>query len=148
MRTPLAQPSALSGTLSRAAAAFFRDLRRAIRSVTTKSVFSLRIFSLLHFATDGPLQERDPFGSIPHIFFLAILGFPMKLFMHVVKLFVGDVGIDLGGGNAGVAQHDLDGADVRAVAEQVGGEAVADDVRGDFLGNAGLDGVKFYNPFY
>ena len=37
---------------------------------------------------------------------------------------VGDVGVDLGGGDVGMAEHGLDGAEVGAVHEEVGGEGV------------------------
>ncbi len=39
-----------------------------------------------------------------------------------------DVGVDLSGRDVGVAEHHLDRAQVGAVLEQVGGEAVAQDV--------------------
>lgn len=35
--------------------------------------------------------------------------------MDFAKVLVGDVGVDLGGANVGVAEHRLDGADVGAV---------------------------------
>ncbi len=40
-------------------------------------------------------------------------------------MLVGDVGVNLGGGNVGVAEHGLNGADIGAIHEEVGGEAVA-----------------------
>ena len=40
----------------------------------------------------------------------------------------GDVGVDLGGGDVGMAQQHLHGAQVGAVVEQVGGEGVAQGV--------------------
>jgi len=39
----------------------------------------------------------------------------VKIFVYITQMLVGDVGVDLRGGNAGVAEHYLDGADVRAV---------------------------------
>ena len=50
----------------------------------------------------------------------------------------GDVGVDLGGAEAGVAEEGLDAAEVGAVVEEVGGEAVAEFVRGDVDGEAGV----------
>ncbi len=38
---------------------------------------------------------------------------------------VGDVGVNLGGGNVGVTKHRLNGADVSAIHEKVGGERMA-----------------------
>ena len=60
----------------------------------------------------------------------------------------GHVRVDLGGGEIGVAEHLLDGAQVGASLEQVGGERVPEGVGGDVVGQAGLprvaldDGVK------
>lgn len=50
----------------------------------------------------------------------------------------GDVGVDLGGAEAGVAEEGLDAAEVGAVVEEVGGEAVSELVRGDVDGEAGV----------
>ena len=52
-----------------------------------------------------------------------------------------DVGVDLGGGDVGVAEHFLDDAEVGAVVEEVGGEAVAELVGMDFLGEASSGGA-------
>ena len=46
----------------------------------------------------------------------------MEFFVYVSKALVGDVGIDLGGGDAGVSQQGLDRTDVSAVLKQVCGE--------------------------
>ena len=42
--------------------------------------------------------------------------------MGFAEVLVGDVGVDLGGADVGVAEHALDGAEVGTVHEQVGGE--------------------------
>lgn len=60
---------------------------------------------------------------------------------------VGDVGVDLGGGDVGVAEHGLDGAEVGAVHEEVGGEAVAEGVGGDVLCDASFAGVFLDDTF-
>ena len=52
-----------------------------------------------------------------------------------------DVGVDLGGGDVGVAEHFLDDPEVGAVVEEVGGEAVAELVGMDFLGEASSGGA-------
>jgi hypothetical protein len=41
----------------------------------------------------------------------------------------GEVGVDLGGGDVGVAEEELDGAEVGAVLDHVGGATVAEGVR-------------------
>ena len=48
-----------------------------------------------------------------------------------------DVGVDLGGGDVGVAQDFLYGAEVGAALEEVGAEAVSEGVRGEAAGDAG-----------
>ena len=58
-------------------------------------------------------------------------------------MLVGDVGVDLSGGDIGVAEESLDTAEVGAVGEEIGGENMADDVRGDFFRYAGFDGIVF-----
>ena len=65
--------------------------------------------------------------------------------MDFAKVLVGDVGVDLGGGNVGVAEHGLNGAEIGAVHEEVGGEGVTEGVRGDVLGDAGGAGATFDN---
>ena len=52
-----------------------------------------------------------------------------------------DVGVELGGGDVGVAEHFLDDAEVGAVVEEVGGEAMAELVGMDFLGEASGGGA-------
>ena len=66
----------------------------------------------------------------------------MKLFMYVSELRVGDVGVDLGGRDRRMAQEGLDGTDIGSVAEQIGGERVAQGVRGNiFAHDAGFGGI-------
>ena len=57
--------------------------------------------------------------------------------MNFAEAVAGDVGVDFGGGDAGVAEEFLDDAEVRAVLEQMRGEAVSEHVRGDVARNAG-----------
>ena len=71
----------------------------------------------------------------------------MKIFVNIAELFVRHMGVDLGGGDVGVAEEGLDGADVGAVGKQVGGETVADDMGSHFFGNSGFDGVMFDDSF-
>jgi hypothetical protein len=59
---------------------------------------------------------------------------------------VENVGVDHGGRDILVAQQFLDGADVVAVLEQVGGEAVAKDVWDDGLGDVGSSGGLAHGP--
>src|SRR5437016_4763958 len=55
---------------------------------------------------------------------------------HRLEAFAVDVGIDLRGRDVGVAEHRLDGAQIRTALEQVGGETVPQRVRIDALWNA------------
>ena len=48
--------------------------------------------------------------------------------MDFFEMLVGDVGVDLGGGDVGVAKQSLDGTEIGAVHEQVSGEAVTEGV--------------------
>ena len=59
----------------------------------------------------------------------------------LVEAFGGDVGVDFGGAGAFVAEKGLDVAEVGAVFQKVGGEAVAEGVDGDaFFDAGGFDG--------
>ena len=51
------------------------------------------------------------------------------------------MGVNLGGGDIGVAEHGLNRAEVGAVHEKVGGERVAEGVGSDVFGDAGGFGV-------
>ena len=48
----------------------------------------------------------------------------------------GDLGVDGGGGEGGVAEEDLDSFEVHAIFEPVGGDGMADGVWGDFASEA------------
>lgn len=52
-----------------------------------------------------------------------------------------DVGVDFRGEDALVAEHFLDGTQVSAVFNEVGGKRMTERVRGDFLADSGLHGV-------
>ena len=54
-----------------------------------------------------------------------------------------DVGVDLRGGNVGVAKEGLDGTEVGAVHKEVGGKGMAQSVWADMLGDAGHASVFF-----
>ena len=69
--------------------------------------------------------------------------FGLETLVDLSEMWVGDVGVNLGGADVGVAEEGLDGADVGAVHEEVGGEGVAEGVRSDVLGDAGLLRVFF-----
>ena len=67
--------------------------------------------------------------------------------MNFFEMLVGDVGVNLGGRDVGVAEHGLDRAEIGAVHEEVGGEAVAESVGGDMFRNAGFAGVFLDDAF-
>src|SRR5207249_6325944 len=62
----------------------------------------------------------------------------MKLPMHGTQVLAVHVGVELGGGEVGVAQHLLDRPQVSSALEQVRGEAVAQRMRRDTLGEPRL----------
>jgi len=59
------------------------------------------------------------------------------------EAFDADVGVDLSGGDVGVAEHFLDGAEVGTVVEEMGRKGVAEHVRGDILTDVGGSGAAF-----
>ncbi len=66
--------------------------------------------------------------------------------MDLAQMGVGDVRIDLGRVDGGMAEKLLDGANVGAVREQVGGEGVAKRVRRDDARDAGARDVRLQVP--
>ena len=63
--------------------------------------------------------------------------------VNLAKAVTGDVGVDFGGADGGVAEEFLDDAQVGAVLEQVGGEAVPEHVGGDVPFHAGVADAVF-----
>ena len=53
----------------------------------------------------------------------------VELLVNALEAGCLDMGVDLGGGDIGVAEHFLDGAEVGAVLEEVGCEGVTQGVR-------------------
>ena len=51
------------------------------------------------------------------------------------------MGINLGGGNIGMTEKELDGTEICASFQEVGGKGMAQDVRGHLRGNASVQGV-------
>ena len=60
----------------------------------------------------------------------------VKAFVDFAEAVAGNVGVDLGGADVGVAQQFLNNAQVGAMLEEMGGEAVAQHVRSDVACNA------------
>ena len=67
--------------------------------------------------------------------------------MNITEMFVCDVCVNLGGGDVCVAEHDLYGANIGAVTEEIRSKAVADDVGSNFFGNSRGDSIIFYDTF-
>ena len=67
--------------------------------------------------------------STPNLLFRAGVG----VLVGLLDLFEGGVGIDLRGGETGVAEQGLDSADIRTVIEHRGGKSMSQDMRGMFL---------------
>lgn len=61
--------------------------------------------------------------------------------VNVAKTVGGDVGVDFGGGDGGVAEKFLDDAEISAVFEQVSGEAVSEHMRSDVTFDASHAGA-------
>ena len=69
----------------------------------------------------------------------------MIFFVYFAEMFLIDVGVDLGGGNIGVAEHFLDAAQVGAALEQMSAETMAQGVGGYFAGHAGSQSGATYD---
>ena len=65
--------------------------------------------------------------------------------MDLAEVGVGNVGIDLSCGDVGVSEEGLDRAEVGAVHEEVGGERVAEGMRGNMFSDSGGASVFFDN---
>ena len=50
----------------------------------------------------------------------------------------GDMGVDLGGGNVRVTQHNLYGAQISPAFQEMAGKGMTNGVRADVMGNAGF----------
>ena len=70
----------------------------------------------------------------------------VKSFVNLFKMAVGDVGIDLGGTDALMSQHFLDGAEVGSRNQQVSGERMPQGVGADVYGQAAPFSIFGYNP--
>lgn len=71
----------------------------------------------------------------------------MEAFVDFFKMWVGDVSVDLSGADIGVAKHGLDRANVGAVHEEIGSEAMTESVRGNVFSDASSTGVFFDDTF-
>ena len=65
--------------------------------------------------------------------------------MHLSKLFVGDVGVNLRSGDRGVTEEGLDRTDVGAVDQKIGGIGVTQSVGCHFFNDTGLGGIFLDN---
>lgn len=74
-------------------------------------------------------------------------GVGVEFFVDLFEVGVGDVGVNLGSADVGMAEHGLDRAEVGAVHEEVGGEAVTEGVGGDVFRDAGFFGVGLDDTF-
>ena len=69
----------------------------------------------------------------------------MRLVVDILELLFDKLGVDLRGGDVGVAEHFLNGAEVRAVFEQVRRERVAQGVRRNVLFDLRLGLIGLYD---
>jgi hypothetical protein len=74
-----------------------------------------------------------------------LFGAGVGVVVSVAEAFFCDVGVDLGGGEGGVAEEGLDGTEVGPVVEEMSGKGVTEFVGGDVEGNSGLGEVFFEN---
>src|SRR5690606_27161243 len=76
--------------------------------------------------------------------FYPILAPRVVFFHHFLQMCSIQVHVDLGGGNAFVAQHLLNGPEVGAMFQEMGGEGMSEGVRADLLTDPALFGQLFY----
>jgi len=67
----------------------------------------------------------------------------MELFVRLLEMGVGDVGVNLCGRNVGVAEHLLDGADICAVLNEMRCERMPERVR-RYVFKAATIGISLY----
>lgn len=65
----------------------------------------------------------------------------MIFFINSGQLLMGNMGINLSGGNISMTQKLLDGAQVGAIIQQMGGKAVPEGVGMDLMGDISLKGI-------
>ena len=61
----------------------------------------------------------------------------MKFFMDFTEMWIGNVSVNLGGRDVGVAEHSLNRAKISAIHEKISGKRVTEGVRRDVLSDAG-----------
>lgn len=67
----------------------------------------------------------------------------MKLLVNLLEFWIGHVGVDLCGGDGGVTEEFLDGADIGAICEERRGEGMSEGVSRDILDDIGTQSVLF-----
>ena len=72
----------------------------------------------------------------------------MEFFVDVAQVFVGDMGVNLGGAYVGVAKKGLDRTQIGAIAKQIGSEEVAHGMRCHSFRDAGTGGTQLYYSLY
>jgi hypothetical protein len=94
--------------------------------------FASPAFIISHAAAETSITISSTCGSIDTMLLgCSTSGVWMRLVVQLATTPIGYVGIELGRGEIGVAEHLLDGAEVGAALEQVRGERVAQEVRVD-----------------
>ena len=71
----------------------------------------------------------------------------MELVEHLAKALARDMGVDLGGGDIGVAEHGLKRSQVGSVFQQMSGEGMPQNVRSENIGHPGARTVSRPNAF-
>jgi hypothetical protein len=67
--------------------------------------------------------------------------------MYFLEMLIGDMGVDLGGGDRGVSEHRLDAPDIRSIGEEIGSKGVPQRMRVDIFDDAGFGGIVFDDAF-
>ena len=113
----------------RISSAAFCGLRNIVSFAKLERMFSIgddRLIFTLFFVVDIILVYQNGDTCVKWCFFISSLFHPpaspslasagaVKIFMDIAELFVRHMGVDLGGGDIGVAEEGLDGTEVGAV---------------------------------
>src|SRR4051794_17648914 len=109
------------------------SIRRPLRITRSYGGSAARAGTARRTARDIPRNQGQ-------VFICVSSGPRMEAIVERFEPLLVDVSIDLGGRYVGVAEHGLHRAEIGAVLQQMGGEAVAQDVRRD-LADAGFEAV-------
>lgn len=79
--------------------------------------------------------------------FILRIGLGVEFFVNFAEVGVGDMSINLSGADVTMAEHGLNGAQIGAVHQEVGGEGMTEGMGSDMLSDTGEASVFFNDAF-